>query len=117
MKNATESTFKLTGLLLLLFFTTSCYSVRLRTVEGVGMPDPVSDRTDYYRDLKVIEKDTVITLGAIDKDFTMLIKECEEEGLHIVEYRNTLGSVLLSGITFGRKRKVKIKYVCNKPLN
>ena len=34
---------------------TSCYSVRLKNVYGDPMPDPVSDRTDYYRMMKVNE--------------------------------------------------------------
>lgn len=107
----------LLGLFIALFFLTSCYTVRLKTVDGVGMPDPVSDRTDYYRDLMVFEKDTVINMGAVDKNFTLLIQECEDDGLHTVEYRNTLGGVLLSGITFGRHRQVRLKYVCMKPSN
>ncbi|MFH5833210.1 hypothetical protein ACG2F4_02820 [Halalkalibaculum sp. DA3122] len=111
------SSIKPLGLLLIALFLSSCYSVRIKTVEGVPMPDPVSDRTDYYRDMMVIEKDTVINMGAVEQDFTMLIKECGADGLHTVEYRNTLGGVLLSGITFGRKRQVKLKYVCMKPSN
>jgi len=105
------------GILSILMMSASCYSVRIKTVNGVGMPDPVSDRTDYYRNLQVIEIDTVIKIGALDKDFTYLIKDCESGGLHIVEYRNTLGGILLSAVTFGRKRKVNIKYVCIKTPN
>ncbi len=104
-------------ILFILIMFQSCYSVRMRTVNGVGTPDPVSDRMDYYRDLKVIEKDTVITIGAVDKDFTYLIKDCPSGGLQTVEYRSTLWGVILSGITFGRKRQMKIKYVCTKPAN
>jgi len=84
------------------------------------MPDPLSEREDYYRDMQVIELDTVISINATTKDFTLLIKEtskCPSGMLHTVEYRNTFGSVLLSAITLGRKRKVKIKYVCVKPSN
>ena len=80
------------------------------------MPDPNSERTDFYRDLEVIEKDTVITISATDKDFTMLLN-CNSCGINTIEYRNTFGGVLLSAVTFGRKRKVKIKYVCMKPTN
>lgn len=117
MKNAITTTVKAVGFLLIAVMLTSCYNVRLRTVEGVPMPDPVSDRTDYYRDMMVIEKDTVISMGAVEKDFTLLLKECGDEGIHTVEYRTTLGGILLSGITFGRKRQVKLKYVCMKPSN
>lgn len=95
----------------------SCYSVRLRSVEGTPEPTFPMVREDYYRTMQVIEIDTVITIGALDKDFTYLIKAtdlCPSGKLHTVEYRNTLSAVLLSGITFGRKRRVKIKYVCMK---
>ncbi len=98
----------------------SCYSVRLRSINGVPMPDPVGDRTDYYRGMQVIELDTTISIDLVTKDFTLLIKEtdlCKSGKLHTIEYRNTFGGVLLSGITLGRKRKVKIKYVCMKPQN
>lgn len=98
----------------------SCYSVRLRNVNGAPQTDPFSDRDDYYRGMAVVELDTVINIKLTSKDFTYLIKEkeaCESGKLNIVEYRNTFGGVLLSAITFGRKRKVTIKYVCEKPKN
>lgn len=117
MVKVIQSSLKPLGILLIALFITSCYTVRIKTVQGVPKPDPVSDRTDYYRDMMVVEKGTVINMGAVEKDFTMLIKECEDDGLHTVEYRNTLGGILLSGITFGRRRQVKIKYVCMKPSN
>ncbi|MEX0313601.1 MAG: hypothetical protein AB3N18_05450 [Allomuricauda sp.] len=104
-------------LFLLVLLFNSCYSVRLRSVEGAYNPTAPIVRDDYYRDMEVIELDTVITIGATDKDFTYLIKvsdKCPSGKLHTVEYRNTLGGVLLSAITFGRKRMVKIKYVCMK---
>ncbi len=108
---------RLLGLLIAFCILQSCYSVRLKNTSGVPMPDPLSSRVNYYRDIKVHEKDTVITIGALDKDFTLLIKDCNPGGLHTVEYRNTFGGILLSAVTFGKKRKVKIKYVCMKPVN
>lgn len=96
---------------------TSCYSVRLRNVNGAPQPDPFSDRDDYYRGMAVVELDTVIKIKATSKDFTLLIKEsekCESGKLNMVEYRSTFGGLLLSAVTFGRQRKVKIKYVCEK---
>lgn len=99
---------------------TSCYSVRLRNENGAPQPDPFSNRDDYYRGMKVVEIDTVINMKLTSKDFTYLITEndsCPSGRINIVEYRNTLGGILLSAVTFGRKRKVKIKYVCEKPQN
>ena len=98
----------------------SCYSVRFVSINGDEQPDPLSNRTDYYRDMQVIELDTVITAKATTQDINYLIKEsseCKSGRIHTIEFRNTLGGVLLSAITFGRKRKVKIKYVCQLETN
>ena len=111
---------KFLGVIVLIVLFSSCYSVRLRNVNGAPQLDPFSDRDDYYRGMSVVELDTVIKIGATSKDFTYLIKEgeaCESGKMNILEYRNTFGGLLLSAITFGRKRKVKIKYVCEKPSN
>lgn len=104
-------------LLFNIMLASGCYSVRLQTTTGIPMPDPVSERSDFYRNMLVIEKDTVIRLTALEKEFTLLIKDCESGALHTVEYRNTFGGLLLSAVTFGKRRKVKIKYVCIKPSN
>ncbi|MGQ1786764.1 MULTISPECIES: hypothetical protein [unclassified Saccharicrinis] len=101
----------------IILLMTSCYSIRFRTTQGVPEPDPNNDCECYYRNMKVHELDTVITIGAMDKDFTMLLKNCKSGSIAIVECRNTFGGVLLSGITLGKKRKVKIKYVCDKNSN
>jgi hypothetical protein len=98
----------------------SCYSIRLRSINGGPQPDPLMLRNDYYRGMEVIELDTVITIDITSKDFTYLIKEsekCKSGKLHSVEFKNTFGGSLLSLITFGRKRKMKVKYVCMKPTN
>ena len=98
----------------------SCYTVRLRSVSGAMQPDPLMSHDDYYRGMEVVELDTVIKIDATSKDFTYLIKEsekCKSGKLHTVEFKNTFGGSLLSLITFGRKRKMKVKYVCMKPTN
>lgn len=110
--------FILISLSVILF--TSCYSVRIINTNGAPQLDPFSDRDDYYRGMAVVELDTVIRKKITSKDFTYLIKEsevCESGKINIIEYRNTFGSLLLNVITFGGKRKVKIKYVCEKPSN
>ncbi|WP_299887079.1 hypothetical protein [uncultured Lacinutrix sp.] len=99
---------------------TSCYSIRVRNVNGAPQLDPFSERDDYYRGMDVVEIDTVLNKKLTSKDFTYIIKEsdaCESGKINILEYRNTFGGILLSAITFGNKRKVKIKYVCEKPSN
>ncbi len=98
----------------------SCYSIRVMSTEGERQPDPVSERTDDYRNVSVIELDTTLTIKATTSIPTFLIKrtpKCKSGQLHTVEYRNTFGGVLLSAVTLGRKRRMKIKYVCVKPSN
>jgi len=104
------------GLFLLLVLSQSCYTVRIASKDAVPTAESDNGREDYFRNKLVVEMDTTITIGVADKDFTMLL-DCGIDGFQTVEYRNTLGGVLLSGITFGRKRRVRIKYVCVKPQN
>lgn len=83
-------------------------------------PDPLMLRDDYYRGKEVVELDTVIKIDITSKDFTYLIKEtekCKSGQLHTIEFKNTFGGSLLSVVTFGRKRKMKVKYVCTQPTN
>lgn len=106
--------------LLSIFLLVSCYSVRLRNVNGAPQTVAYSERDDYYRNLQVIEIDTVISKSGTSKDFTYPIKasdKCESGKINIIEYRNTFGGLLLNIITLGTKRKMKIKYVCEKPTN
>jgi len=116
MNNITKKIVLLSVCLLL----ASCYSVRLRSINGAMQPDPLMVRDDYYRGMEVVELDTVIKIDATSKDFTYLIKEtekCKSGKLHTIEFKNTFGGSLLSVVTFGKKRKLKVKYVCMKPTN
>ena len=99
------------------FMLFSCYSVRLVSTEGTPQPDPFSERDDKYKNIQVVEKDTVIGINLLSKSFDFLVKKnslCKSGKLHSVEYRNTFGGVLLSAITFGKRRKMKVIYVCMK---
>ena len=100
---------------LIVLFTSlsSCYSVRIISRDGVPEPDYSNDSQDFYKNKKVTVIDTVIRLGATNDSFS-LIEKCDVGGFYSIEYRTTLGHVLLSGITLGRVRKVKVKYVCIK---
>ncbi|MDY8135878.1 hypothetical protein [Aquimarina sp. 2201CG5-10] len=107
---------------LLLF--SSCYSVRLTSTKGAPMPcqagiDCPEDKSNYYRDKMVIVLDTVVKAGATIDDIGLRVQRenCESGKLFSVEYKNTFGGALLYLVTFGSKRKVKIKYVCMKPEN
>ncbi|WP_136465252.1 hypothetical protein [Flagellimonas onchidii] len=102
-------------MLLLILLFNSRYSIRLSSAKGDYYPVAPVVGDDYYRGMQVIELDTVLNIGTRDKDYTYLIdvsKKCPSGKIHTVEYRNTLGGILLSAFTFGRKRMVRIKYVC-----
>jgi hypothetical protein len=94
----------------------SCYSVRIASVNGVPEPDPSNLEAGYYRLKKVTEIDTTVNLGLLANQ-VIVLEDCASGGFQIVEYRVTLGAALLSGITFGKHRKVKVKYVCLKEEN
>ena len=93
----------------------SCYSVRLKNKFGDPEPDPLNDSKDYYRYMKVREIDETVKVSVVE-DFEKVIKDCPN-GIYVIEYRNTFGGTLLNIVTFGKKRKVKAKYVCLKPTN
>ena len=111
---------KVLAIAMVCMFFTSCYSVRLRSINGAMQPDPLLTTDDYYRGMQMVELDTVIKIDPTTKDFTYLIKEtdvCKTGKLHTVEFRSSFGGLLLNTITFGRHRKLKVKYVCMKPTN
>lgn len=88
----------------------SCYSVRLVSRDGIPEPALSNDSQDFYKNMKVFVVDTTIHLKPTEGSFS-LIRNCGPSGFYAVEYRVSLGQVLLSGITLGRVRKVNVKYV------
>jgi hypothetical protein len=101
------------GITLLLY---SCYSVRISNVKGAPEPDPMNFDDGYYRGKAVKVIDTTVNIGLLDNE-VMMIETCPTGCFQTFEYRVTLGHVLLSGITFGKVRKIKVKYVCLKESN
>lgn len=97
----------------MLIFLSSCYSVRFVSRDGVPEPDPLNTSGDFYKGIKVNVIDTTITLKLMEGEF-YLIERCASRGFYSFEYRATMGGVLLSAITLGKKRQVKVKYVCLK---
>ena len=106
-------------LILLFFILTSCYSVRIVSTKGAPMPPDEMTRDDWYRDKMVVEIDTLIKAGILTDDLSLRVLRdgCETGKLFSVEYKNTFGGSMLYLVTFGNKRKVKLKYVCMKPEN
>lgn len=100
----------------LLSLFTSCYSVRIASQYSIPEPDISNSTTGFYGNKKIAVLDTVIRIQATTKDFTFNVP-CSNEGLYSVEYKVSLGGLLLSALTFGRHRKVKVTYVCVKEQN
>ncbi|MFA6150155.1 MAG: hypothetical protein WC716_02465 [Chitinophagaceae bacterium] len=99
---------------LLLF--ASCYSVRLSVKNASATPaGPIATEKGYWRDKQMNVIDTTVRLGLMNNE-VMYMADCPE-GYHTVEYRVSLGHVLLNAITFGKVRKIKVKYACVKPQN
>ena len=99
-----------------LFLIQSCYSVRISNVSGVPEPDPANFETGFYRAKAVQIIDTTVNLSVLE-NHVLVLETCPAGCFHTVEYRVTLGAALLSGITFGKVRKIKVKYVCLKEDN
>ncbi|GAA4271600.1 hypothetical protein U6A24_13525 [Aquimarina gracilis] len=105
---------------------TSCYSVRLVSTHGAYMPcqtgiepECIEDHGNFYRDKRVVVIDTVVKSSAFIDKIGLKVQQsgCETGKLFSVEYKNTFGGSLLYLVSFGSKRKVRIKYVCMKPEN
>lgn len=92
----------------------SCYSVRIKVANGVGGEPDDTEREDDLSGLLERELDTIVTVKLTTNENPINIRDCESGALHSVEYKNTFGGVLLYVVTFGRKRTVKVKYVCTK---
>jgi hypothetical protein len=99
--------------LFILLVMQSCYSVRISNVTGAPEPDPLNFESGFYRGKAVHVMDTTVNLSLLE-NHVLVLETCPNGCFHTVEYRVTLGSVLLSGITFGKQRKIKVKYVCLK---
>ncbi|RZS93887.1 hypothetical protein [Aquimarina brevivitae] len=114
-----KTTFSILFIIVVLLCFTSCYSVRIVSSQGTVNPDPMSERADFYRDKMIIELDTVVKASAFTDEVSFIASgtRCKSGKLHSVEYKNSFGASLLYLVTFGSRRKVKIKYVCLKTEN
>ncbi len=102
-----------------LLLLVSCYSVRMKVANGPGpelddsgMDD--EDVEDPARGQLFRKIDTIITVKTTTDENPVNILDCDSGALHTLEYRTTMGGVLLYLATLGRKRKMKVSYVCVK---
>lgn len=99
--------------LAMLLLAQSCYSVRIASKHAIPDPNVMPTGEGYWRDKKMYTLDTTVKLKIVE-DKAILLDLCPD-GFHTLEYRVTLGHVLLSGVTLGKVKKVKLKCNCVKP--
>lgn len=97
-------------------FLEGCYSVRIANKFGTATPDPTNNEPGFYRQKDVVVIDTVINLKLLENQ-VMTLERCPMGCFHSIEFKATLGGVLLNFITFGKKKMIKVKYVCLKDSN
>lgn len=102
--------------LVLVTLLQSCYSVRIVTRDGIAEKKASSSEAGYYRDKPSYTVDTTLKFNVIQDDGHLVIPECPA-GFYSVEYKVGLGNALLNMITFGKVKRVKVKYVCIKEEN
>lgn len=94
----------------------SCYSVRISSRDGIPknrkLPKP--EEAIFYKDKPYTSVDTTIKLKVLNTDFTLYDEGTCPNGFYSIEYRVSLGNALLNLLTFGKVKRVKIKYVCIK---
>lgn len=95
----------------------SCsYSIIVSNQRGTPEPSPMNRDLGFYngKEAKVI--DTVVNLSLL-QDRAMVIPSCPEGCFHSVEYKITFGAMLRNTFTFGKRKSIKVKYVCLKDSN
>ena len=100
----------------LVFFLHSCYSVKISNINGTAEPDPLNTQMGFYNGKQVIVIDTVVNLSLLQNG-VLVLERCPAGGFHSLEYKVSLGAVLLNAFTFGKRKKVQVKCVCLKDTN
>lgn len=95
----------------------SCsYSIKVANQGGTPQPDPMNREMGFYNGKEVKVIDTVVNLSLLQNG-AMVIPDCGRCGFHSVEYKITLGAMLRNTFTFGKRKSIKVKYVCTKTQN
>ncbi|MEO5681607.1 MAG: hypothetical protein ABIQ88_03140 [Chitinophagaceae bacterium] len=95
----------------------SCsYSIIVANQRGTPEPDPGNRQLGFYNLKQVTVVDTVVKLSLL-QDKVMAVPLCTEGGFHSVEYKITFGAMLRNTFTFGKRKSIKVKYVCLKDSN
>ena len=95
----------------------SCsYSIIVSNQRGTPDPNPLNRELGFYNGKQVTVIDTVVPLALL-QDRVMAVPVCAEGGFHSVEYKITFGAMLRNTFTFGKRKSIKVKYVCLKESN
>jgi len=95
----------------------SCsYSIILSNKNGTAATNPLNNKLGFYNGKDVTVIDTVVPLSLL-KDGVMAINACPAGAFHSVEYKITFGDMLRNTFTFGKRKSIKVKYVCLKNSN
>lgn len=102
--------------LLITIILSSCYSVRVSSRDGIPEKRKIPDISEeiYYKDKPYYVIDTTINQGVVNSDFTINSGDACPNGFYALEYRVKFSHLLLNFVTFGKVKKVKVKYVCIK---
>jgi hypothetical protein len=93
-----------------------CYSVGIASKHAIPDPDMLNNEHGYYHHKNKVELKETLKLGVPD-NHVIDLENLGSRGFHSVEYRVTLGDVLLSAVTFGKVRKMRLIYVAEKEDN
>ncbi|MFN7655052.1 MAG: hypothetical protein ACK5PC_17560 [Cyclobacteriaceae bacterium] len=110
---------KISFVFALILLLQSCYSVRITCKDCIPEKSATMQGDGFYRDkkattLKVTQK---LSFTETTRSQYVLDSAACPNGFYSIEYKTTLGHVFLSGITFGRIRKVRVIYICQKETN
>lgn len=100
----------------LIVWMQSCYTVTIANKHGIAEPDPTNQARGFFYLKKVQVIDTVVNLSLLENG-VITFERCSEGCFYALEFKATLGGVLLNAITLGKKRLIKVRYICLQPRN
>ena len=112
----TPASIALALLLLMVLIISGCYSVTIASKHAIPEPDDLHESRGFYQGKEIVEVKENLKLSLAD-NYVVRWDSLGNRGFHSVEYRVTLGDVLLNTITFGKVRKMRVIYVPEKEQN
>ncbi|MBK8501016.1 MAG: hypothetical protein IPL46_01780 [Saprospiraceae bacterium] len=101
---------------LVMLITSACYSVTIASKHAIPEPDDLHESQGFYQGKKIVKIKETVKLSLVD-NYVVRWDSLGNRGFHSVEYRVTIGDVLLNTITLGKVRKMRVIYVPEKMQN